>query len=126
MRRNVSQLWVGGHHSTNVVAHIAASYSREIQVSVSRYESFFALLDFLSESVEEPDVVDVLGVFVIVETVDDGLAEALGDYVRTLAFLEAVQDDLAQVHYVAVDGAEVVRRFAIVGARVFALRLTDD
>ena len=84
------------------------------------------MLDFLSESVEEPDVVDVLGVFVVVETVYDGLAEALGDYVRTLAFLEAVQDDLAQVHYVAVDGAEVVGRFAVVGARVFALRLTDD
>ena len=126
LRGDVAELGVGGRHGAYVVAHVAVGDAREVEIAVARYEALLALLDFLRERVEEPDVVDVLGVLVVVEAVDDRLAEALCDDVGSLALLEAVEHDLAQLHNVRVDGAELVGGLAEVGARVGALRLADD
>ena len=116
LRRDISKLGVRRHHGANVVTSIAVSDTREVQIAVARDETFARLLHFLSEYVKEPDVVDVLGVLVVVETVDDGLFETLRDHVRTLALLEAVQDDLTKLHDVRVHRAEEVGRFAKVRA----------
>ena len=126
LRRNIAQVLVASHDRADVVARVTAGHTRKVEVSVAGNESLARLLHLLREHVEEPDVVDVFGVFVVVEAVDDGLAETARDHCRTLAFLEAIEDDFAQLHDIRVDGAELIGGFAVVGARVFAARAVDD
>ncbi|RNA42173.1 hypothetical protein BpHYR1_044676 [Brachionus plicatilis] len=90
MRGSLSEPWLPTTSSAYVVAGIAAGYSRKIQVAISGNESFSALLDFLGQNIKEPNVVYVFGVLVVVETVDDRLAEASGNYFGSLALFKAV------------------------------------
>ncbi len=126
LRGHIPQVGIARHHGANVVARVAAGHARKVQVAVARDESLPALLHLLREHIEEPDVVDVLGVLVVVEAVDDRFAEAARNHRRPLALLESIEHDLAQLHDIRVDRAEVVGGLAVVAARVLARRPVYD